>query len=107
MLRGSDNHACIVRIRGSRGYLNTAIAYRHLCTHPSMQHAALPASRRERMLPYSQACTANLMSCRMLKRRLTWLKVREMFFLCLRLAKIRLDTSSLALLAYGVTTNAT
>lgn len=29
----------------------------------------------------------------------TWLKVREMFFLCLRMAKMRLDTSSLALLA--------
>ena len=41
------------------------------------------------------------------ERRLTWLNVSEMFFLCLRLAKIRLDTSSLALLAYGVTTNAT
>ena len=36
-----------------------------------------------------------------------WLKVREMFFLCLRLAKIRLDTSSEALLAKGARTNAT
>ena len=59
------------------------------------------------MLSDSQPCTALLLRCHILERRLTWLKVREMFFLCLRLAKIRLETNSLALLAYGVTTNAT
>lgn len=42
-----------------------------------------------------------------LKFERAWLKVREIFFLCLRLAKIRLDTNSEALLAKGARTNAT
>lgn len=38
---------------------------------------------------------------------LTWLKVSDMFLTCFRDAKVRLDTSSLALLASGVTQKAT
>ena len=38
---------------------------------------------------------------------LTWLKVSEMFLTCFRDAKVRLETSSLALLAKGVTQKTT